>query len=79
MNRQIMVGYDGSTHADEALAWAASAARRQHAPLRIVHVARTFLEVLFYRLVVRPVRDPSFAPAWVEACAGWLDRQDTTS
>jgi nucleotide-binding universal stress UspA family protein len=44
MNRQIMVGYDGSTHADEALAWAASAARRQHAPLRIVHVARTFLD-----------------------------------
>ena len=23
MNREIVVGYDGSTHADEALAWAA--------------------------------------------------------
>jgi hypothetical protein len=42
------------------------------------YVARTFLEVLFYRLVVRPVRDPSFAPAWVDACAGWLERQDTS-
>ena len=44
MNREIVVGYDGSTHADEALAWAARAARREHAPLRIVHVARTFLD-----------------------------------
>ena len=44
MNREIVVGYDGSTHADEALAWAARAARRRHAPLRIVHVARTFLD-----------------------------------
>ena len=44
MNREIVVGYDGSTHADEALVWAARAARRRHAPLRIVHVARTFLD-----------------------------------
>ncbi|KQR16084.1 universal stress protein [Cellulomonas sp. Leaf334] len=44
MNREIVVGYDGSTHADEALAWAARAARREHVPLRIVHVARTFLD-----------------------------------
>ena len=44
MNREIVVGYDGSTHADEALAWAARAARREHAPLRIVHVARTFID-----------------------------------
>lgn len=40
------------------------------------YVARTFLEVLFYRLVVRPVRDPAFAGAWVETSASWLARQD---
>ena len=44
MNREIVVGYDGSPHAHEALLWAARAARRQHAPLRVVHVARTFLD-----------------------------------
>lgn len=44
MNREIVVGYDGSNHADEALAWAARAARREHTSLRIVHVARTFLD-----------------------------------
>ncbi len=44
MNREIVVGYDGSTGADEALAWAARAARREHVPLRIVHVARSFLD-----------------------------------
>ncbi|WP_456789315.1 universal stress protein [Cellulomonas sp. P5_C5] len=44
MNREIVVGYDGSTHADGALAWAARVARREHVPLRIVHVARTFLD-----------------------------------
>lgn len=38
------------------------------------YVARTFLEVLFYRLVVRPVPAGSFAAAWLDACAGWLDR-----
>lgn len=42
------------------------------------YVARTFLEVLFYRLVVRPVRDPSFAGEWLDACAQWLERQDLT-
>jgi len=31
------------------------------------YVARTFAEVLFYRLVVRPVSDPSFVPAWLDA------------
>lgn len=38
------------------------------------YVARTFLEVLFYRLVVRPVRDDSFAADWVAAAESWLDR-----
>jgi tRNA A-37 threonylcarbamoyl transferase component Bud32 len=32
-----------------------------------VYVARTFAEVLFYRLVVRPVPDWSFVPAWLDA------------
>jgi hypothetical protein len=31
------------------------------------YVARTFAEVLFYRLVVRPVRDSSFVPDWLDA------------
>jgi len=30
------------------------------------YVARTFNEVLFYRLVVRPVRDQAFVPAWID-------------
>ena len=38
-----------------------------------VYVARTFAEVLFYRLVVRPVRDQSFVPAWLDAWADCLD------
>ncbi|WP_028269757.1 MULTISPECIES: phosphotransferase [Arthrobacter] len=31
------------------------------------YVARTFAEVLFYRLVVRPVADTSFLPDWLDA------------
>ena len=31
------------------------------------YVARTFAEVLFYRLVVRPMPDRSFVPAWLDA------------
>ncbi|MET1064924.1 MAG: hypothetical protein ABWX85_08125, partial [Arthrobacter sp.] len=31
------------------------------------YVARTFAEVLFYRLVVRPVGDSSFVPDWLDA------------
>lgn len=31
------------------------------------YVARTFAEVLFYRLVVRPVADSSFVPEWLDA------------
>jgi hypothetical protein len=31
------------------------------------YVARTFAEVLVYRLVVRPVRNPSFVPGWLDA------------
>ncbi len=45
------------------------------------YVARTFAEVLFYRLVVRPVTNTSFVPEWldaweaaVEAAAGGGDR-----
>lgn len=34
------------------------------------YVARTFAEVLFYRLVVRPVPDPSFVPDWLDAWEG---------
>lgn len=31
------------------------------------YVARTILEVLYYKLVVKPVRDPSFVPVWLDA------------
>ncbi len=34
------------------------------------YVARTFAEVLFYRLVVRPVPDSSFVPDWLDAWEG---------
>jgi tRNA A-37 threonylcarbamoyl transferase component Bud32 len=37
------------------------------------YVARTFAEVLFYRLVVRPVPDRSFVSAWLDAWEGCLD------
>ncbi|WP_222267307.1 phosphotransferase [Modestobacter marinus] len=37
------------------------------------YVARTFAEVLFYRLVVRPMRDWSFVPAWLDAWEAALD------
>lgn len=32
------------------------------------YVARTFLEILYYKLVVRPVRDPSFLASWIDEC-----------
>lgn len=38
MGGQIVVGYDGSPEAQEALEWAADEARRERRPLRIVHV-----------------------------------------
>ncbi|TLM83509.1 phosphotransferase [Pseudarthrobacter sp. NamE5] len=34
------------------------------------YVARTFAEVLFYRLVVRPVADSSFVPDWLDSWEG---------
>jgi hypothetical protein len=39
-----------------------------------LYVARTFFEVLYYKLVVRPVKDPSFVPAWLDECARWLGK-----
>lgn len=38
MNGQIVVGYDGSAEAQEALGWAADEARRERRPLHVVHV-----------------------------------------
>jgi hypothetical protein len=38
------------------------------------YIARTFLEVLYYKLVVRPVKDPSFLPAWLDECERWLNQ-----
>ena len=37
------------------------------------YVARTFAEVLFYRLVVRPMPDRSFVPEWLDAWEQSLD------
>lgn len=39
------------------------------------YVARTFAEVLHYRLVVRPVRSRSFVPAWLAAWERHLDAE----
>ena len=36
------------------------------------YVARTYAEVLFYRLVVRPVGHTDFVPGWLDAWAGCL-------
>jgi tRNA A-37 threonylcarbamoyl transferase component Bud32 len=37
------------------------------------YVGRTFAEVLFYRLVVRPMRDWSFVPAWLDHWGAAVD------
>ncbi|KRD45291.1 hypothetical protein ASE38_15090 [Cellulomonas sp. Root930] len=44
MSRAIVVGYDGSAHAADALTWAAREAARARLPLRIVYVARTVVD-----------------------------------
>ena len=44
MNRTIVVGYDGSSHADQALTWAAREAGRLSRALHVVHVARSFVD-----------------------------------
>jgi hypothetical protein len=36
-------------------------------------IARTFLEVLYYKLVVRPVKDAYFLAPWLDECERWLD------
>lgn len=41
------------------------------------YVARTFSEVLFYRLVVRPVRDQAFVPAWLDEWEHALEQAET--
>ncbi|NUU17573.1 universal stress protein [Cellulomonas humilata] len=44
MDRTIVVGYDGSAHAADALTWAAAEAGRAHLPLQVVHVQRTIVD-----------------------------------
>jgi hypothetical protein len=41
------------------------------------YVARTFSEVLFYRLVVRPVADFAFVPDWLDAWERALEQSET--
>lgn len=36
-------------------------------------VPRSFLEILHHKLFVFPVADPSFLPAWLDACEQWED------
>jgi hypothetical protein len=38
------------------------------------YVARTLLEVLYYKLVVKPVKDPSFVPLWLDQLEDILGR-----
>lgn len=38
------------------------------------YVARTLLEVLYYKLVVKPVSDPSFVPLWLDQLEDTLGR-----
>jgi hypothetical protein len=40
------------------------------------YVARTFAEVLYYRLVVRPVRRTDFVPDWLDAWEGCLSGEE---
>ena len=47
--------------------YAAGAPTSALVPLATFHV-RTMLEILYYKLHVRPARDPSFAPAWIDDC-----------
>lgn len=37
------------------------------------YLARTFLEILYYKLVVKPVRDAAFVPAWLDQCERWIE------
>lgn len=46
----------------------------EHDSVLPAYVARTFLEILYYKLVVKPVKDPSFLPTWLDECEGWLSR-----
>jgi hypothetical protein len=36
---------------------------------------RTMLEILYYKLYVRPVLDPSFVPAWIDECTRQVDEK----
>ncbi len=45
--------------------------RRAGLDLLPVYLARTFLEILYYKLVVKPVADPSFMSAWLDQCEQW--------
>ena len=38
-----------------------------------VFIGRTFLEILYYKLFVKPVKDAYFVPAWLDECERWLD------
>lgn len=37
-------------------------------------VVRSFLEILYYKLFVKPVSDPSFVPEWLDECERWIGR-----
>ena len=39
------------------------------------YIARTFLEILYYKLVVKPVKDPAFVPLWLDECERWIGEE----
>lgn len=41
-------------------------------PVLHAYLTRTFLEILYYKLVVKPVKDRAFVPAWVDECERWV-------
>ncbi|HET9771899.1 MAG TPA: aminoglycoside phosphotransferase family protein [Acidimicrobiia bacterium] len=49
-----------------------SDARRDGLEVLPAYLARTFLEILYYKLVVKPVKDPGFLPDWLERCEDWV-------
>jgi len=61
---------------NEAFLEAYSETRRAGLETLPAYLARTFLEILYYKLVVKPVSDPSFAAAWLDRCEQWADEAE---
>ena len=80
VGQSLTMSYSKKGSFDEIRPWVGTfveeyASRSDPAALRNLpsFVARTFLEVLYYKLFVRPVKDPAFAPLWLDEGERWLD------